>query len=340
MTALTLRHRIARSLYSPARAVLHTVHRPAKALTVAASGLLLVMGTGASPLSKPAGPAPAGGKAWFDAKSVCVFRLGSDRAMPQDREELSDALLAGWRRSIQLPDASNAVTVQGGAYPSIGDLRINLSDGELKAGQKKDKIKLNNKVEKTLDVQHLEVRGEPLLLQKARLNMSLVADAARLELERDRRGRPVMMLADARNGSLSFNVSQTDVQDLLLKNAREMAGKYGVKVESTKLTLAPETPRSIQATLHISTKVGFIPAGMLFKAHVVVDDAMNATITGLTCDGDEALGPLIVGLLRPALANYEGKTRPLLSFPAGHVKLRDIQLRVDDSFHLVAEFGS
>ena len=299
----------------------------------------MMMGVGASPVCEPASARPAAGKAWFDAKSICVFRLGG-REMPQDREQLSDGLLAGWRRSIDLPDPSRAVTLEGGAYPSIDTFRIDLSDGELKSGQKKDKIKLNNRVEKTLEVNHLEVRGEPLLLQKAKLNMSIVADAAQLELERDRKGRPVMALADARSGSLHFDVTQSDVQDLLLKNAREMAGKYGVKVESTRLTLTPETPRSIRASLHLSTKVGFIPAGMLFKAHVVVDDSMNAKITGLTVDGDEALGPLIVGLLRPALARYNDTTRPLVSFPAGNLKLRDVAVRVDDSLHLSAAFGS
>lgn len=339
MTTLNLRRRFTRAAVLPARLMSCPFLRPARVLSVASAGALMMIGVGATPVCERASSRPDAGKAWFDAKSLCVFRLG-DRQMPQDREQLSDGLLAGWRRSIDLPDPSRAVTLEGGAYPSIQTLRIDLSDGELKSGRKKDKIKLSNRVEETLAVSHLEVRGEPLLLQKAKLNMSIVADAAQLELERDRKGRPVMALADARSGSLRFDVAQADVQDLLLKNAREMGGKYGVKVESTRLTLTPETPRSIRASLHLSTKVGFIPAGMLFKAHVVVDDAMNAKITGLTVDGDEALGPLIVTLLRPALAKYNDTTRPLVSFPAGSLKLRDVSVRVDDSLHLSAAFGS
>ena len=68
---------------------------------------------------------------------------------------------------------------------------------------------------------------------------------------------------------------------------------------------------------------------------------MNAKLTGLTCDGDEALGPLIVGLLRPALAKHNNETRPLVSFPAGgKLQLRDVGVRVDDSLHLTAAFGN
>ena len=43
---------------------------------------------------------------------------------------------------------------------------------------------------------------------------------------------------------------------------------------------------------------------------------------------------------RPAQANYNGRTRPLLGFPAGKLQLRDVGLRVDDAVHLTASFGS
>jgi len=95
----------------------------------------------------------------------------------------------------------------------------------------------------------------------------------------------------------------------------------------------------LQATLYVGLRIALIPAGMLFRAHVSVDDKMNAKITGLTCDGDEALGPIIVGLLRPAIARYNNETRPLVSFPAGDMKLHDVGVAVDDSLHLHAEFG-
>jgi hypothetical protein len=67
---------------------------------------------------------------------------------------------------------------------------------------------------------------------------------------------------------------------------------------------------------------------------------MNAKLSGLNCDGDEVLGPLIVGLLRPGLTKFEGKSRPLLSFPSPTMHLRTVQIKVDDSVHLKAAFGS
>jgi hypothetical protein len=262
--------------------------------------------------------------------------------MPEDSRELSVALNEGWKDAITLPDPGKAVVIEGGTYPSLGSLLINFSDGRLRPADKdkKDKIEVNNKVEKNLQVDHLEVRGTPMLLQSARLNMRLIADTAQIDMERDRRGRPVMLLSQAKSGTLNLDVSRADAESLMLHNAREMASPYGITVERMQFTVAPETPRSIQASLYVATKIAFIPAGMLFQCHVIIDDAMNAKITGLTCEGDEALGPLIVHFLRPALAKYNNKSHPLMSFPAQKMHLRDVAVHVDDGLHLRAEFGS
>lgn len=330
-----LRNRVLRALVARA-----CTPRSVKVVVAGSAGLFMMTGLGAAPAPRAAGAHPGDrGKAWLDAKHVFVFALGEGR-MPQDSRELSVALSEGWKNGITLPDPEKAVFIDGGNYPSVGTLRIDFSQGRLKQTSKKDKIEVNNKVEKNLQVEHLEVKGQPMLLQKAQLNMRLVADDARIDMERDRRGRPVMLLAQARSGTLDLDVSRSDAEALMLQNAREMASPYGVTVEKMQLAIVPQTPRSVQALLYVQTKVGFIPAGMLFQAHVTVDNAMNAKITGLTCEGDEALGPLIVHFLRPALAKYNNITRPLVSFPPGNMQLRDVAVRVDDGLHLNAAFGS
>jgi len=71
-----------------------------------------------------------------------------------------------------------------------------------------------------------------------------------------------------------------------------------------------------------------------------VDDGMNAKISGLAIDGDEALGPLISTLLRPQLKKHNGETRPLVGFPAGKIQLKNVAVKVDDALHLDAAFGT
>ena len=203
--------------------------RIGRGLLAASAGLLLCVGTGAASPAPYRPARPDRPPAWMDAKNMCVFSLGQVR-MPQDPTELSVALKEGWKPVISVPDLQKAVLIQGDAYPSLETLKIDLSDAELHPPAKKEKVELNNRVEKNLDVQHLEVCAEPVHLKQAKLNMRLTADGARIDMERDRRGRPVMLLAQAKTGTLSFDVSRTDAESLMLQNAREMASPYGVRV--------------------------------------------------------------------------------------------------------------
>jgi hypothetical protein len=277
---------------------------------------------------------------WFEARNVCVFRLGNG-PMPQTARELSEAMERGWSRAINFPDPSAVVSVERPAFPSIGALRVNLSDGRFKTSAKNDgEIQLNNRVEREVSIGQLEVRGDPLLVRDARMHMNLNVKRARMVLERDHTGRPVMMLRDANAGTLHFEVKIADVEGLMLQDAQDGLAQFGVDVDDVRLAVVTETPRSIQMTMHMAMEVGFVPAGITFKVHVTVDDAMNAKLTGMSVDGDQALGPLIAEFMRPLLMKYNNETRPLVGFPAGKVKLRDVAFRADDSLHFEAAFGS
>jgi hypothetical protein len=148
------------------------------------------------------------------------------------------------------------------------------------------------------------------------------------------------MLVDAREGALRFDLGHDDLERLMLQAARAGAARQPLTVRSTELDLRSIGPRSLTADLHVSTLVGFIPAGLRFTARVDIDEQMNARISDLACDGDEVLGPLIVNFIRPGLAKYNGKTKPLVAFPSGNLKLSDVQVRGGERIELTARFGN
>jgi hypothetical protein len=150
----------------------------------------------------------------------------------------------------------------------------------------------------------------------------------------------VLMLADANRAKLEFQATPSDLERILLISAREAGKKYGVSVEKVELKLNAITPHSISLDLHLSTKVAFVPAGMRFRAHVDIDPQMNARLSNLKCDGDEALGPLIVNIIRPGLAKFESRSKPIFSFPTGDLKLRDVQIQTGDDIRVTALFGT
>jgi hypothetical protein len=277
-------------------------------------------------------------KAWFDARSVCIFPLRDGR-LPRSRDELDESLTRGWDKAMQVPDASKLVQIQGEGYPALESLRIDLSDATMPNG-KAEKVQPNNRPQTRLGVERFELVGEPLLCRQGRLNLTVSAADAHLDLERDRRGKPIMLLAEAKDANLTFEATGADLQRILLADLRAAASPFGVDVISTSLHLTSDSDRSVSVDLQVLTKFALIPAGMHFKAHVDIDDNMNAKLTGLSCDGDQVLGPLIVGLIRPGLAKYDGRSRPLISFPSGKMHLRDVRIRVDDSVHLNAAFGT
>jgi hypothetical protein len=285
-------------------------------------------------------PAPMPKYPWFEAKNVCVFPLGNG-PMPQTAEALSEAMERGWSRAISFPDPNAVVTVERAAFPSIGALRVNLSDGRFKTdAANAGEIELNNRVERVVRVGMLEIRADPLLVRDARMHLNVTVQGAKMVLERDRMGRPVMMLQDAGAGTLSLEVSVADLEALMLHDSRESLARFGVNVDDVRLNVVAETPRSVWVTLHMAMDVGFVPAGITFKVHLSVDDAMNATVTDMALDGDEVLGPLIALFMRPAIVKHNNETRQLVRFPGGKIKLRDVAYRAGESLRMDAAFGS
>src|SRR6185437_738346 len=228
------------------------------------------------------------------------------------------------------PETSEVVQTSGGRFPALGNLNFNLTGAASDTDHDKKRetaLKPSGKVEGRVTVRNFNLDALPMLTDKAKLNIHVSARDARFDIEHDEKGRPMAMLGDAKSAMFEFHATRADLERLLTLDLNEAAGRYGVSVKKVSLDLNVENNRSIDLDLHVSTKVAFIPAGMRFRAHVDIDSEMYAKLTRLQCDGDEALGFLIVGLIKPGLAKYEGKSRLVFAFPTGQLKLRDVKIQ-------------
>jgi hypothetical protein len=325
---------------------LHAIRRMGRRIplprvrTAATAGLcLLIMWSADQPGHHAQAAKPHKPRAWFDAKGVCVFPLAAG-TMPASRQQLLDSLTSGWRHTLKFSQEDSIVSVEGTRYPALSALRMELGGGKMDLTKDNQGSKPTGRVEGQIFAREFELDGRPLLCDRAKMNLHFTASRARLDLQHDERGRPIMMLADAKQARLDFSATRTDLERILLVTMREGAKKYGVSIEKVSLKLDAESGRSVSLDLHLSTRVGFIPAGMRFRAHVDIDNAMNAKLSSLKCDGDEALGPLIVGLIRPGLAKFEGKSKPVFSFPTGQLKVHDVQIQTTDEIQVMATFGN
>ncbi len=277
---------------------------------------------------------------WFDAKAAFVFPLG-EGAVPKTRQEFVESLTLGWKSQIRFPESVEIVQAKGGRYPAIGSLRMQLGGGVSRSDEddKNPVLRPNGKVDARLAVRDFDLDARPLLVETSKLNIHMTATDARLDIQHDDHGHSMVMLADAASATFELQATNSDMERMLTQDLNEAAHRYGISVKKAKLKLTVTDNRAIDLDLHVSTRVTIVPAGFHFHAHVDIDDKMNARLSKLKADGDEALGPLIVGLIRPGLAKYEGKSRPVFGFPTGQLKLRDVKIQGGEEIKISAAFA-
>ncbi|QOV91118.1 hypothetical protein [Humisphaera borealis] len=305
---------------------------------------LLAVVIGGCCAKKPAPPPvvlkPKPPEAWIKADAFCILPL-SESVVPPTGGQLADSMLSAWIKAFTFPDAAKVVTLIGGRYPAIDVMRVDLSDAVAIPKAKRPSVGELKPSVQSLWVSDFSLVAEPLRSKESdsQANMQITASGVRFDVQKSKDGMPLLMMADAGSGTLHFDTLTRDLEKSMLTAAKERGSRGLVSVRNISLDFKSVGPRSIDAVMHVSTLVGFIPAGMKFTARVDIDDQMNATIYNLTAEGDEALGPLIVQFIRPSLAKYDGKTKPLMSFPNPEVKLKDVQISAGERITLDAVFG-
>ena len=279
-------------------------------------------------------------KPWIGTRSLCIFPM-AQAPSPGEPEALADAMTAGWRARMRVPEGASLVHIEGAErYPALEVMHIDLSNVAIDYDKDQKKLRPYGKPQGQLKVENLEFVARPLLLERSKMHIDMSVVDAKLDVRRDRRGKSMLTLVDAKDGTLRLEVAREDIDALLLYAARKMASPLGVSVDKTDLKLDVAESRVIKMDLKLNTRLGFLPAGLRFKARIDIDDRLDGTITRLSCQGDQLLGPLISMVVDPVLKKYEGQKKPLVGFEWGDMKLRDVTMASDDSFRLEARFGS
>lgn len=283
------------------------------------------------------------GKPWLNARGLCVFQFGAD-GMPLTADGFALALDEGCRKGVRLPEDAQVVEIDGAdTYPALRSLRVNFSDAKIDYDPKRKTPKPpeNYVPHGGFRAASFQVLGHRMAFEGAHMNVGVSAADVRFDFTRDRRGRPFLMLADAREGEMMFETTYADLESLIYAAFRAGAKPYGVLVNRTRLKLrSDDDGRSLVAELKVDTTFAGLPAGLKFRARFDVDDQLNGRISDLTCTGDKALGPLISGVIQPALKKYDGKERPLVAFPKGTVHLHDVKIDTERNVRLSAKFGN
>jgi hypothetical protein len=327
------------------RLAVSVVVSPRHVAFVAALGSLLLLLTSATQAATAARPhakaeKPKEPKAWVNGKGMCVFPFAAED-LPDNAGDFAAAMSRGYRKAIKLPDDSSVVTAEGGVYPKVDSLKIDVCDAVIDPERKARKPSDRKPTAPALDAAHFEMLGHRMSVERAIVNMDLTATDARLLLAQDDKGKPLLVLGGAKNGRMSMEVTLDDVERLLLVAARKGGRSYGLAVDRARLDITvDETGHVVRVDLKLSTRLGPVPAGLRLRARLDIDDKLNGKLSELAVTGDDVLGPLMSGLIRPFLAKYNGTTRPLMNFPATEMRLRGIEIAADRSIRVKADFGN
>lgn len=128
------------------------------------------------------------------------------------------------------------------------------------------------------------------------------------------------------------------MQAICLAAAKEIAHKHGYSVKALSVELTTSTPRTMDVKLTV-TLDGGMGGTLHFAGRLTVADDLTATASKLSCRGDGVGGVMISSMLMPGMMFYNGKTKPLVSFPFNGMQLRDVKFKSDGDLHIDADFS-
>lgn len=264
----------------------------------------------------------------------------SGHDFPRSAQELESSLLESLRTLFTFPSGeSRPVRVEGGNFPEVDRIRLDLSGATIDARRPPPKPVGVGQPRPGVRASNLEILGHPIRVREAGVHLDLSASDVLFDYDRDHEGRPLLLLVAAETGRVVVEISRGDLESLLLAEAKAAAAKQGVTVEKTALDLVPIDQRSLAIAARVTAKKLFARATVEVKGQLRVDDNLNAKLSALSCEGEGIVGGLAGNLIRPYLERFNNTELPLTAVSLGTVHLHDLRIEASASLKVQATFG-
>ncbi len=242
---------------------------------------------------------------------------------------------------VKLPDHAEPVIAEGDHYPKLSKLHVDLTDAAIDTGTKPVKFKPHETPQPGVHAESFEFRADPMLVDGGAIDLNVIARDVDFGILHDRTDHPVLSLENAHDGKVACQTTTSDLSKIFRASANQQGRAVGLSVQKATITLTSDNDRDLSADVRFASRLILVPITLHFTAHVAVDRDGNATLSNLTCDGDDAAGTLVTQFIRPSLAQYNNKTMPLVGFPSPNLHLHDVAIHIDgETIKLTAAFGS
>lgn len=268
-----------------------------------------------------------------------MFPLAGKK-FPSSGIELAASIHDALASVLSLPNNSSTVTAKGDRFPRISALKVNLNGASVIGKKPPPKPVPSGKREPGIEVEQLDVSAQPIKYEKSKLDLTIKARGVSFDFGRDKKGNPLLVLTDARNGQVDAQISKRDIQALLLAAAQEVGEQQKVKIQDLQLSLAQKGARSIAADVKVTAKKMLVSSTLELHGELEIDDELNATLRDLRASGEGMIASMVSKVVQSKLKPYEGKTFPLVTFSLGDIALRDLKINVKKDVQVSAKFGS
>jgi hypothetical protein len=257
--------------------------------------------------------------------------------MPSSASELEQALNGSLTRLFS--GVTDPVSVRDQTYPQLSSIDIALDGAQLRTNAPRPP-KLNANAKPALDVAEMNISANDICVGPATANLRLRAADVQLQQTRDASGEIVLLLQRASTGEIEVSADKAEIENGVAAVARSEAGKHGVTIDNVKLTIASRGERGVDAEVQLRARKLFFSTTVRISAKLDLDEQLNARLSGLTCNGEGAIGALACGTLQPHIEKMNGRSFSLMALPLGEVRLRDVRIAAGDRIAVSAEFGA
>lgn len=273
-------------------------------------------------------------------KGAGGFPLAHD-GLPLTREALVESLTEGYLDRVKLDVARPPVIAIGDEYPKLDTLAVDLSGGRIKPAFRPGEFKSAGRFHPgALHVGYLSYSAAPLKYIDGETTLRIAATDVTLALLRGRNEQATLVMTDASDGLVDFEVSLKDLRRMFLAAAKSGGNRAGYNVRDVKIDLTSDASRSLAIEMKVSGFWLLLPASFKLTGRIDIDDAFDAHLSGVSCSGEDVGGALLAGFIDRAIKKYDGRVMPLVRFPRDRIRLRTLRVDVDESLRLHATFGS
>ena len=258
---------------------------------------------------------------------------------PESRQQLADAIRRALAEILSLPKNNQVVTIEGGKFPAIDRVKVDLSNASVSSDLPPPPPKPAGKREPGPVVSDVQVVARPLRYQDGKAEFQLDASDVRFDFARDAQGNAMLVLRDARSGHVEVMIGQDDLQSLLKAAAGMAARQQGVTIQDLQVKLSSQGPRAIDAEARVKARKMVMSGTLTLRARVEIDDELVATLSNLSASGEGMIGSMAAGLIQGKLKQLQGERIPLTAFSLGDIRLHHLSVSTEQGLQITAQFG-